>query len=219
MNSLLEVLFNIYTFFSFIPALVGIFLFRKLLSPIRILVVLQIINNCITITSNLFAYYKFGNSHSVFYLFIFFNSIILAIFFKDIFLKKPALFFAFPVFISAYLIIDLILFGKKDMNILPYIFIDIFVIVCCIIYLNFNKKNQKPIRFIVNILLVYFVYDVLFNFATSYFYNYLGDKAFNLIWNIINPIVGIIYYVFLSFALYLALQKAKPSFDEMPDFK
>jgi hypothetical protein len=214
-----NILFNAYSIFSLIPTLVGIFNFKKMNNAVKFLLFLSLIGNTLMLISILMAYSKNKNTHFIFYINITFSIFFYTLFFFKIIQKLKLFYCLVPTVTILYLIIDYLLNGLKQMNVLPYIFIDIFVVGSSIYVLNFSKNLNKSIRFLLLILLIYLVYDMLFNFATSYFFNYLGDKAFNLIWNLINPIVGIIYYVFLSFGFYFAVQKTQPNFDEMPDFK
>lgn len=214
-----NLLFNVYSLVSIIPTIVGIFYLKKIDKTIKPLILLNFIGNILMLISIVLSYSKSTNTHFILYLNISFSIILNALFFYRIIKKHKLLFSLIPSVSILLLFIDYYKNGLRQMNVLPFICIDIFIICSSIFFLSYNKKPAKYLRYIVLVLLVYSVYDVLFNFATSYFYNYLGDKAFNLVWNIINPIVGIIDYIFLSFAFYFAVQKARPNFDELSDFK
>jgi hypothetical protein len=103
------------------------------------------------------------------------------------------------------------------MNTVPFIFLDVFIIICSFVYLNQSNSGGKTLTKTVILLLVYHVYDVVFNFLTSYFYQYLSDGVFNLMWYTVNPIVGIIYYIFLAYFIYLSVEKHVPDFDKVFD--
>jgi hypothetical protein len=210
-------LFTVYSSFSVIPTIVGIFLWSRINFSIRFLVLFQLIANILTLITNVLAFQKNINTHFILYCHIANSAIFLSLFFYIVFAKRVKLILIFPVFVALFLIIDYLMHGKKDMNILPFIFIDIFVIICSLLFLNHSNPLSKTLTKTVILLLVYHVYDVIFNFLTSYFYQYLSDGVFNLMWFWVNPIVGIVYYIFLTYFIYLSIEKHVPDFDKVFD--
>ncbi len=219
MNDFYEIIFNLYTYLSIIPTLVGIFFYKKLNSVFKILFYYQFLGNFLTCISILMANIKNTNTHFIFYLSIVLSAISYSLFFYALFKKQKWMFLLFPFSMLIYLGFDAYLNGVKQLNIIPYIFIDLFNIGACFQYFYKSKKTEKSIHLIIRILLIYSLYDIVFNFSSSYFYNYLSESVFNLIWNLINPIIGIVYYLFLAYSFYFAAKKSAPNFNNIAEFE
>jgi hypothetical protein len=216
-NKMDNVLFNLYSGFSIIPTIVGIFNFKKLDLPIKMILYISLSANILMVISNILAFQKNANTHFLFYFYICFFAIFYSLFFKIILLEYKKIILVFPLFIGMFLLFDLMQTGKKEMNILPYIFIDVFILICSLKYLSQPNSYKLSFRKIVILLLIFGVYDIIFNFLTSYFYQYLSEGIYKLMWFWVNPIVGIVYYVFLAYFIYLSVEKYVPDFDKVFD--
>lgn len=210
-------LFTLSALYSILPTLMGLAFFTKLKPYFKVLIANLFLGNILMLVSNTDILISKINSHYLFYLSILISGICFPFIF-GLLLKKYQI-FSFSVFIIVFLVYDFYNSGFKEMNVLPFIFIDIFNIMCCLLCFKSDTKFRLSLKLFLGVQLAYSFYDVLVNFASSYFYNYLNEYFFNLIWFTLNPIIGFFYYSVLTYIFFLSAKEITPKFENFPDFK
>lgn len=211
-------LFTLTAFYSILPTIVGFTVYKKLKLYFKVLVFNLLLGNVLMLLSNIDTLTGLINTHYLFYLSILISGIYFPLIFVFLIKKHQKALISFSIFILVFMIYDFFKTGLKEMNVLPYIFIDLFNMVMCIWAFKILKKMHFSVRLFLCVQLTYALYDVMVNFSSSYFYNYLNEYFFNLIWYTFNPIVGFIYYSFLAYIFYLASKEFMPRFEDYPDF-
>ncbi|MCP9766506.1 hypothetical protein EGI22_01210 [Lacihabitans sp. LS3-19] len=201
-----------------LPTLVGFVFFKKLKVYFKVLWLSLFLGNLLMLISNVDVLSKHFNTHYFYYYSILISGICFPLFFSILLRRLQNVILLFPIFIVIFLSYDYYKTGFKEMNILPYIFIDFFNIVACILAFRLISKLDLSLKYFLGIHLFYSFYDVVINFASSYFYKYLNERIFNLIWYKANPVVGLVYYTFLAYVFYVASKEQKPNFEKIKDF-
>jgi hypothetical protein len=220
MESYLENSYTFLSMFSVLPTIVGIFLFSKIFKPFLSLVINQVLNNVLMLISNFgfFNIYSAINSKYFYYSSFLITLICYTIFFVLLLPKFKKLFIPVAILILSFVAIELVHTGMKEMNLLPFLFIDFLVIFCSVLCLNARLKVTKELSNFLIISIVYFIYDCVFNVVSTYYFRYLNEQVFNALWYGLSPIIGMFWYLFLAFTFYKSAKSKSPEFSKISDF-
>jgi hypothetical protein len=204
-----------------IPTIVGLFCVKIRNKALFTLVVYQLLSNVLMVMSQIKQLSKYVHTDYLYYLSCFLSCFAFSLFYFHLFnnYKNRRLFFLFPIMLLCYLLYDILSFGIRQVNMLPFIFIDFIVIVLSIIYLKKTTFLPKYLSILLITEIAYSVFDVFSNGASNYLYQYQNNRYFILFWFALSPTISIFYYAFLTYVFYISGKETRPSFENNPSFE